>query len=140
MDGGLDPHGRASKSPAYADYDPAELKKRLSRNTHVDGDNQWWGYNKRASTPPRMPSPRDRAEKGRHYKSQIASTIFPSEQRFDTTSTFETMRADMYLDRSLMKSRLAGARSRPAFSGDPGPLSLEMESCSSPYKGGRIPL
>ena len=72
--------------------------------------------------------------------SQIGRTIFPSEERFDTTSTFETMRADKFLDRALLKSRLAGARARPSFAGDPGPLSLGGGSGSvrrnSPYACG----
>ena len=58
MDGGLDPNGRGAKSPEYKDYDPKELKMKLSRNVHKEGDGNWYGYSKRLSTPPRFPSPR----------------------------------------------------------------------------------
>ena len=139
MDAGLDPRGPASKSPSYGDYDPTELKKKLSRNTHVEGDGRWYGYCKRQTTPPRMPSPRSRLEKGCHYVSQVGTTLFPSESRLFETSTHATMNAEEYLDRRKLRSRQAGASLRPSFGGDPLPLSLDMPSTFSPYKGGRTP-
>ena len=140
MDGGLDPNGRGAKSPEYKDYDPKELKKRLSRNVHKEGDGNWYGYSKRLSTPPRFPSPRSRREKGSHYVSSIGATLFPSEDRIFGTTMRDCMEGGVH----GKKQKDIGAGSKPSYPRiglefDYEPFSLAMPSHFEDYKGGRIP-
>merc|ERR1712167_443514 len=113
--------GRGAKSPEYKDYDPKELKRKLSRNVHKEGDGHWHGYSKRLSTPPRFPSPRSRREKGSHYVSSIGATLFPSEDRIFGTTMRDCMEGGVH----GTKQKAIGAGSKPSHFGD--------------YKGGRIP-
>jgi hypothetical protein len=140
MDGGLDPNGRGAKSPEYKDYDPKELKRKLSRNVHQEGDGHWYGYSKRLSTPPRFPSPRSRREKGSHYVSSIGATLFPSEDRIFGTTMRDCMEGGVH----GTKQKAIGAGSKPSYPRigleyDYEPFSLEMPSHFEDYKGGRIP-
>ena len=140
MDGGLDPNGRGAKSPEYKDYDPKELKMKLSRNVHKEGDGNWYGYSKRLSTPPRFPSPRSRREKGSHYVSSIGATLFPSEDRIFGTTMRDCMEGGVH----GKKQKDIGAGSKPSYPRigleyDYEPFSLEMPSHFEGYKGGRIP-
>ena len=140
MDGGLDPNGRGAKSPEYKDYDPKELKMKLSRNVHKEGDGHWYGYSKRLSTPPRFPSPRSRREKGSHYVSSIGATLFPSEDRIFGTTMRDCMEGGVH----GKKQKAIGAGSKPSYPRigleyDYEPFSLEMPSHFEGYKGGRIP-
>ena len=129
-----------AKSPEYKDYDPKELKMKLSRNVHKEGDGHWYGYSKRLSTPPRFPSPRSRREKGSHYVSSIGATLFPSEDRIFGTTMRDCMEGGVH----GKKQKDIGAGSKPSYPRvgleyDYEPFSLEMPSHFEGYKGGRIP-
>ena len=122
----------------YKDYDPKELKKRLSRNVHKEGDGNWYGYSKRLSTPPRFPSPRSRREKGSHYVSSIGATLFPSEDRIFGTTMRDCMEGGVH----GKKQKDIGAGSKPSYPRIGLEFDYErLQPCRhfEDYKGGRIP-
>lgn len=141
MDGGLEARGENVGEGTCA-VDPQALKAQLTRTTCKFGDGRWYGFNKRAT---RSHEGADlganraqAASKGPVGSgSAIAQTLFPSEDRTWKTSSYETMRPDLYLDRQLMRSRQAGGRREKK---EDDALRIGMPTCFSPYKGGRSPV
>ena len=118
------------------------LKAQLTRTTCRFGDGRWYGFNKRdthSHEGAQLEANRaSAARKGPlNGATTIGATLFPSEDRAFATSSFETMRPDLYLDRQLMRSRQAGGRKKR---GDDDQLRIAMPNCFSEYAGGRSPV
>lgn len=142
MDGGLDPtDGAGAKSPTYKDFDPRELKMKLSRNVHTEGDGNWYGYSKRHVKDPGFPSPRDKKEKDSHYKSQVGDVLFPPRNgRIFGTTMRDCMASGVTKGKAFST---VGAGSKPSYPRvgldyDYEPMSLAMPTHFEQYKGGKI--
>ena len=141
MDGGLRAKGENVGRANFA-VDPQALKAQLTRTTCRFGDGRWYGFNKRdthSHEGAQLEANRaSAARKGPlNGATTIGATLFPSEDRAFATSSFETMRPDLYLDRQLMRSRQAGGRKKR---GDDDQLRIAMPNCFSEYAGGRSPV
>ena len=142
MDGGIEAKGENIGQQNFA-VDPKELKAKLTTTTYKAGDGLFHGFTKRMTNSHEgaelAENRASAARKGPLVRQEsIENTLFPSERREYRTSTHDTMRADLYLDRQLMRSRNAGFRKQPTE--NDGGIQLEMPSCFAPYLGGRSPV